>query len=188
MQGPIATRLVGQIVVLEPLAPEHAEGLRAAAQDPAAWEWMTTRDVDAWVEQAYAEAAAGIRYPFVVVRDGTPLGSTSYMSLAPEHKRLEIGHTWLTPAAWGTGANTEAKYLLLRHAFEELGCLRVEFKTDALNGRARAALAGIPAEFEGIHRRHMVVRGGERRDSAWYSVIVDDWPGVRASLEERLYS
>jgi len=182
----IATRLVGSRVVLEPLAPEHEAGLRAAAQDPAAWEWMTTRDVDAWIEQAYADEAAGVRYPFVVVRDDAVVGSTSYMSLAPEHERLEIGHTWLTPSAWGTGANTEAKYLLLRHAFEELGCLRVEFKTDALNGRARAALAGIPAEFEGIHRRHMVVRGGERRDSAWYSVTVDDWPEVRASLEERL--
>jgi N-acetyltransferase len=188
MQWQIAKRLAGRVVVLEPLAPGHAEGLRAAAQDPAAWEWMTTRDVDAWIEQAYAEASAGSRYPFVVVRDGRPVGSTSYMSLAPEHERLEIGHTWLTPAAWGTSANTEAKYLLLRHAFEELGCLRVEFKTDALNGRARAALAGIPAEFEGIHRRHMVVRGGERRDSAWYSVIVDDWPEVRASLEARISS
>ncbi len=124
---------------------------------------MTTRDVDAWIEQAYADAAARVRYPFAMLRGDTPVGSTSYMSLAPEHGRLEIGHTWLTPSAWGTGANTEAKYLLLRHAFEELGCLRVEFKTDALNGRARAALAGIPAEFEGIHRRHMVVRGGERR-------------------------
>jgi RimJ/RimL family protein N-acetyltransferase len=86
---------------------------------------------------------------------------------------------------WGTGANTEAKYLLLRHAFEELGMRRVEFKTDALNERARAALAALPAQFEGIHRKHMVVRGGERRDSAWYAVIDDDWPGVKAALEER---
>ena len=186
MKGQIATRLSGRLVVLEPLSREHEAGIRAAAADPAAWEWMTTRDIDAWVEQAFAEAAAGSRVPFATLRDGTPVGSTSYMSFAPEHERLEIGHTWLTPAAWGTGANTEAKYLLLRHAFEELGCLRVEFKTDALNGRARAALAAIPAEFEGIHRRHMVVRGGERRDSAWYSVIVDEWPAVRASLEARL--
>ncbi len=186
MKEQIATRLAGRTVVLEPLAPEHEAGLRAAAQDPAAWDWMVTRDTEAWIRQAYAEAAAGVRSPFTVLRDGTPLGSTSYMSIAREHERLEIGHTWLTPSAWGTGANTEAKYLLLRHAFEELGCLRVEFKTDALNGRARAALAAIPSEFEGIHRRHMLVRGGERRDSAWYSVIVDDWPAVRASLEARL--
>ena len=108
------------------------------------------------------------------------------MSLAPEHRRLEIGNTWLNPAAWGTGANTEAKYLLLRHAFEELGCLRVEFKTDALNERARAALAAIPSEFEGIHRWHMVARGDERRDSAWYAVTVETWPETRRALEARL--
>ena len=182
----LSTRLVGPRLVLEPLDRTHEPGLRAAAADPAAWEWMVSRDTDSWVDQAYADAASGGRAPFVVVRDGTPIGSSSLMSLAPEHRRLEIGHTWLNPSAWGTGANTEAKYLLLRHAFGELDCLRVEFKTDAANGRSRAALAGIPAEFEGIHRRHMLVRGGERRDSAWYSVIVDDWPDVRASLEARI--
>jgi RimJ/RimL family protein N-acetyltransferase len=90
------------------------------------------------------------------------------------------------PSAWGAGANTEAKYLLLRHAFEAEGYLRVEFKTDATNARARAALAALPAEFEGVFRKHMLVRGGERRDSAWYAVIDDDWPEVKASLERRL--
>jgi N-acetyltransferase len=92
----------------------------------------------------------------------------------------------MSPSTWRTGANSDAKYLLLRHAFEGAGCLRVEFKTDAKNERARAALAAIPAEFEGIHRRHMVVRGGERRDSAWYAVTIDDWPEVRRALETRL--
>ena len=117
-----------------------------------------------------------MRQPFAVLRDGRVVGSTSYMSLAPEHLRLEIGNTWMNPSTWGTGANVEAKYLLLRHAFEVVGCRRVEFKTDALNERARAALAALPAEFEGIHRKHMIVRDGERRDSAWYAVIDDDWP------------
>ena len=92
----------------------------------------------------------------------------------------------MNPSTWGTGANTEAKYLLLRHAFEELGCIRVEFKTDAKNERARAALAAIPSQFEGIHRSHMLVRGEVRRDSAWYSVIDDEWPKVKAALERRL--
>ena len=92
----------------------------------------------------------------------------------------------MNPSTWSTGANTDAKYLLLRHAFEVLGARRVEFKTDAQNERARAALAAIPAEFEGIHRQHMLVRGGERRDSAWYAVIAEDWPAVRAALEARL--
>ena len=108
------------------------------------------------------------------------------MSLAPEHLRLEIGNTWMNPSTWSTGANVEAKYLLLLHAFEVLGCRRVEFKTDALNERARGALAALPSEFEGIHRKHMLVRGGENRNSAWYSVLDDEWPAVERGLRERL--
>jgi len=180
----LATRLEGQLVTLEPLGPEHEEGLRAAADDERIWQWMLTRDVEAWIDDALTPDDD--RQPFAVVFEGSVAGSTSYMSLAPEHRRLEIGNTWLNPAAWGTGANTEAKYLLLRHAFEELGALRVEFKTDALNERARAALAAIPSEFEGIHRWHMVARGGERRDSAWYAVTVETWPATRRALETRL--
>jgi N-acetyltransferase len=180
----LAVRLDGAIVALEPLGPQHVEGLRAAADDERIWRWMVTRDVQAWIADALRES--GDRQPFAVLQEGSVVGSTSYMSLAPEHRRLEIGNTWMNPSTWGTGANVEAKYLLLRHAFEELGCLRVEFKTDALNERAREALAALPAEFEGIHRRHMLVRGGERRDSAWYAVIYDDWPAVREALEGRL--
>ena len=171
-------------MTLEPLEPEHEDGLRVAAADEQVWRWMITRDVGAWIGDALSDNPD--RQPFAVLRGGEVIGSTSYMSLAPEHRRLEIGNTWLTSSAWGTGANTEAKYLLLRHAFDDVGALRVEFKTDAKNERARAALAAIPAEFEGIHRRHMLVRGGERRDSAWYAVIAEDWPGVRAALEARL--
>ena len=140
---------------------------------------MVTTDVDAWIDAAFAEQRRA-RAPFVdPARRRGRRSSSSYLSLAPEHLRLEIGNTWLSPVAWGTGANAEAKYLLLRHAFEGLGCRRVEFKTDAPNERARAALAALPAEFEGVHRKHMLVRGGERRDSAWYAVIDDDWPAVR---------
>jgi N-acetyltransferase len=180
----LAVRLEGRIVALEPLGPHHVEGLRAAAADERIWRWMVTRDVEAWIADALR--GSGERQPFAVLREGSVVGSTSYMSLAPEHRRLEIGNTWMHPSTWGTGANVEAKYLLLRHAFETLGCVRVEFKTDAKNERARGALAALPAEFEGIHRRHMLVRGGERRDSAWYAVIEDDWPAVRRALEERL--
>jgi len=114
------------------------------------------------------------------------VGHTSFLNDRPEDRVVEIGNTWLRPEAWGTGANTEAKYLLLQHAFEDERYLRVEFKTDATNERARAALAALPSEFEGVFRKHMVVRGGERRDSAWYAVIDDDWPAVKASLERRL--
>ena len=171
-------------MTLEPLEPEHEDGLRAAAADEQVWRWMITRDVGAWIADALSDNPD--RQPFAVLHGGEVIGSTSYMSLAPEHRRLEIGNTWLASSAWGTGANTEAKYLLLRHAFDDIGALRVEFKTDAKNERARAALAAIPAEFEGIHRRHMLVRGGERRDSAYYSIVDDEWPAVRASLERRL--
>ena len=118
--------------------------------------------------------------------DDALVGHTSFLNDRPDDRVVEIGNTWLNPRAWGRGANTEAKYLLLRHAFENEGYLRVEFKTDATNERARAALAALPAEFEGVFRKHMLVRGGERRDSAWYAVIDEDWPEVRANLERRL--
>ena len=182
----IAVVLRGRMVTLEPLQREHSDGLRAAAADEQTWRFMVTTDVERWLADALSEHEAGTRVQFAVLREGTIVGSTSYLSLAPEHLRLEIGNTWLHPSAWGTGANVEARYLLLRHAFETLGCRRVEFKTDASNERARAALAALPAQFEGIHRKHMLVRGGERRDSAWYAVIDDDWPQVRATLERRL--
>ena len=179
----LTQRLEGRIVVLEPLGPEHLDGLRAAAADDRIWTWMLTRDVEKWIADALSDED---RQAFAILKDGVVVGSSSYMSIAPEHLRLEIGNTWMSPATWRTGANVEAKYLLLRHAFEVLGCRRVEFKTDALNERARGALAALPSRFEGIHRKHMLVRDGERRDSAWYAVIDDDWPEVRSALERRL--
>jgi N-acetyltransferase len=182
----LATRLEGRMVVLEPLRREHEAGLRAAAADERIWRLMWTDDPERWLEHALAEAESGARMPFAILVDGAPVGSSSYLSVAPEHRRLEIGHTWMNPSTWGTGANTEAKLLLLRHAFETLGCRRVEFKTDARNERARAALAALPARFEGVHRKHMLVRDGESRDSAWYSVVDDEWPEVRAALEARV--
>jgi RimJ/RimL family protein N-acetyltransferase len=182
----LAVVLRGRIVTLEPLTRDHADGLRTAAADDQTWRFMVTTDAERWLADAFAEHEAGSRVQFAVRREGTIVGSTSYLSLVPEHRRLEIGNTWMHPSAWGTGANVEAKYMLLRHAFETAGCRRVEFKTDARNDRARAALAALPAQFEGIHRKHMIVRGGQRRDSAWYAVIDDEWPDVKAALEQRL--
>jgi RimJ/RimL family protein N-acetyltransferase len=182
----LGTRLEGRIVVLEPLRREHEDGLRAAAADERIWQLMWTDEPERWLQHALAEAEEGARMPFAILVDGAPVGSSSYMSIAHEHRRLEIGHTWMNPSTWGTGANAEAKFLLLRHAFETLGCRRVEFKSDARNERARAALAALPAQFEGIHRKHMLVRGNESRDSAWYSVVDDEWPEVRAALEARI--
>jgi RimJ/RimL family protein N-acetyltransferase len=137
---------------------------------------------------ALERTAAGLELAFATVsqKTGTAVGSTRYLALRPEHRSLEIGWTWISSAAWGTGANTEAKLLQLEHAFDVLGCRRVEFKTDSLNERANPALAALPAAFEGIHRKHMLVRDGESRDSAWYSIVDDDWPTVREELGRRL--
>jgi len=190
----IAPRLEGEIVVVEPLGPEHEEGLWQAASDPRIWRWMPVNAIEspetfaAWFTEAQERTAAGLDQAFVVVDadSGNPLGSTRYLALRPEHRGLEIGWTWLSSAAWGTGANVEAKLLLMGHAFDELGCMRVEFKTDALNERSGAALEALPAQFEGIFRKHMLVRDGASRDSAWYSVTDEEWPAVRQNLLDRL--
>ncbi len=174
-----------------PSAPEHEDGLWEASRDPRTWRWLsvvqpqTREEWHAYVEQALAAAAAGTEIPLVTIaRDGI-VGSTRFLALRPEHRSVEIGWTWLHPSAWGTGANVEAKLLQLRHAFETWGCRRVELKTDALNERSRGALLALGATFEGIHRKHMLVREGENRDSAWYSVTDDDWPDVRARGSRR---
>jgi RimJ/RimL family protein N-acetyltransferase len=194
VQQPPTPTLEGRIVRLEPLGQHHVDDLWEASRDPRIWRWLpivqpgTQEAWQAWLDQALAQVEAGVEIAFatVLVATGTAVGSTRFLALRPEHKSLEIGWTWLTPSAWGTGANTEAKLLQLEYAFDVLGCRRVEFKTDARNERARPALAGLPSQFEGIHRKHMLVRDGESRDSAWYSVIDDEWPEVRANLLRRL--
>ncbi len=185
--------LQGRLVVLEPLRAEHEEPLARAAADERVWRYMRAVAAEPeafhrWFDEAMSAAAAGAEVPFCIVRrvDEAVVGSSRYLSLRPDDRVLEIGHSWITPDAWGSGANTEAKLLLLGHAFERLGCLRVEFKTDARNERSRAALAALPAQFEGVFRKHMLVRGGRRRDSAWYSVIDEDWPAVKAALDARV--
>jgi N-acetyltransferase len=190
----LAPRLEGEVVVVEPLAPEHEEGLWKAANDPQIWRWMPVNAIEsretfaAWFTEALERTATGLDQAFTVLdaRSGAPLGSTRYLALRPEHRGLEIGWTWLSSSAWGTGANVEAKLLLMGHAFETLGCMRVEFKTDALNERSRAALEALPAQFEGIFRKHMLVRDGALRDSAWYAVTDAEWPAVRQNLLDRL--
>jgi N-acetyltransferase len=190
----LAKQLEGRMIVLEPLIEGHEQELFAAAQDPDVWRWMSYNAAESaetfhgWFDDALRATKAGDEAVFVVrsKESGNVIGSTRYMTLRPEHNGLEIGWSWLVPSAWGSGANAEAKFLLLQHAFDELGCIRVEFKTDARNERARLALEAIPARFEGIFRSHMLVRGGERRNSAFYSVTDDDWPVVRTLLERRI--
>ena len=189
----LSTRLEGRLVVLEPLTAEHEAGLAQAADDPEVWRWMPRvvsgpDDFHGWMADALAEAEAGVSVPYAILSraSGTPVGSSRYLTLRPEHRGLEIGYTWHASSVWGTGVNVEAKLLLLEHAFERLGCLRVEFKTDAQNERSRAALLALPARFEGIFRKHMVVRDGELRDSAYYAITDDEWPNVKRELRRRL--
>jgi RimJ/RimL family protein N-acetyltransferase len=194
MWNNLASVLEGRVVRLEPLARRHEQGLFEVAQDERIWRWMpydaseSGETFHAWLEDTLAASESGAEGAFATVDAGTgaPVGSTRYLALRPEHRGLEIGWTWLAPAYWQTGANVEAKMLMLEHAFENLECLRVEFKTDARNERSRAALASLPAQFEGIFRKHMLVRGDERRDSAYYSIIDDEWPEVRDNLGLRL--
>jgi RimJ/RimL family protein N-acetyltransferase len=188
----LTQRLEGRHVVLEPLAARHEEPLFAAAQDDEVWRWLTgtapTREqFAAWFARALHAAQTGTEGPFATIdaASGRALGSSRYLAIRPAHRGLEIGWTWLARPAWQTGANIEAKLLMLEHAFQRLQCVRVEFKTDAHNERSRAALAALPAQFEGIHRHHMIQPYG-MRDSAYFSVIASEWPAVRENLQRRL--
>jgi N-acetyltransferase len=177
--------LEGQIVRVEPIAERHREGLREAAErEPQIHRYtnMYTLGFDRWFDLAVASDA---EVPFVVHVDERPVGSTRYLNVDTQHRRTEIGWTWLERAQWGTGANIETKYLLLRNAFERWGAMRVEFKTDARNLRVRGALLGIGATFEGIFRKHMILPDSIR-DSAWYAIVDDDWPAVKELLERKI--
>ena len=195
LTGPLTTRLEGSIVVLEPLAEEHADSLWEAAQPREIWAWLahlgdSRERFDEWFKLMLGTAAAGTEGPFATRdrRTGALIGSSSYLNVRPPDRVVEIGWTWLTPSAWRSGANLEAKLLMMENAFESLGCVRVEFKTDARNKRSRAALAALPAQFEGIMRNHMIVPNVGLRDSAYFSVIDEEWPEVRANLRRRLAS
>jgi RimJ/RimL family protein N-acetyltransferase len=185
--------LEGSLVTLEPIAPEHAEELWNAAQSPEIWEWLFYVGADRerfekWMQMTLAASADGSEGAFAVREraGGEIVGSSRYLNVRPADRSVEIGWTWFDPRVWGTGVNTEVKLLLLGHAFDDLDCLRVEFKTDARNARSRAAIAAIPAQFEGILRKHMTVPDVGVRDSAYFSVIDEEWPTVRANLERRL--
>ena len=142
----------------------------------------------AYVETALREQASGISLPFAQVEraSGRVIGSTRYGNIERAHHRLEIGWTWVARAWQRTAVNTEAKYLLLRHAFETLGCMRVELKTDSLNERSRAAIQRIGAREEGIFRNHMITASGRIRHTVYFSIVDSEWPQVKSRLESRL--
>lgn len=185
--------LEGPRIRLEPLRPDHFADLALVALDPTLWQWTIMGPQDEaglrrWVELALANAEAGTERPFATIdrASGRAVGSSRFMSIVPEHRVLEIGWTWIGTAYQRTGANREAKLLQLTHAFETLGANRVEFKTHSRNERSRTALAGIGATFEGILRNHRIMPDGSIRHSAYFSVIVEEWPAVKARLEASL--
>ncbi len=184
--------LEGERVRLVPLAPAHVPGL-AALLEPEIFEHFnsvlsTPADLEAYVAAALKAAEAGVERPFVILEreTGTPVGTTRYLDIQRTHRTLEIGSTWLARRVWRSRVNTECKFLLLRHAFETLGVMRVQFKTDRRNTRSRTAIERLGARFEGVLRHHMLVRGGLVRDSAYYSILDTEWPEVKAGLERML--
>jgi N-acetyltransferase len=185
--------LEGRHVRLEPLTLEHLGGLAGVGLDPELWRLTTTRisglaDLESYVAAALADQRAGTSLPFATVwrRTGEIIGSTRFGNAVPSHLRVEIGWTWLGRQWQRTGANTEAKYLMLCHAFEVWGCLRVEFKTSTLNQRSRTAIQRLGAKEEGVLRCHMINDDGTRRDSVYYSIIADEWPDTKRHLERLL--
>jgi len=195
MNAPTFTvgRLAGRIVALEPLAASHAEGLLEVALHPDIWQrtidrLSTPEDLRAWLDVALEEQRTGRSIPFATVEraTGRVIGSTRFGHLDPRNRHVEIGWTWIAPAWQRTAVNTEAKYLMLCHAFEQWGCHRVELKTDALNAQSRRAIERLGAVQEGVLRRYQQTQGGRMRDTVIYSILDQEWPGVRSALERRL--
>jgi RimJ/RimL family protein N-acetyltransferase len=185
--------LEGVRVRLEPLTLGHAEALMRAGADDSIWTWLPYRprtldEYREWIGVALAAADAGEQVPFATVDrvSGEVAGSTRLYLTSARDRRIEIGSTWLSPAAQRTRINTETKYLQLRHCFETLGAVRVELKTDARNERSQRAIERIGGRHEGVLRKHMLTRGGVWRDSVYFGIVDDDWPAVRARLEEML--
>jgi len=200
MQKPLSSTwiqpitLTGKLVRLEPLSPEHAAELAEAGKDESVWQYMrygqvTTPEKMGWLVGLLLEwQERGTDLPFAVMHreSGRAIGMTRYMNISPADRNLEIGGTWYAPAFQRTGVNTESKYLLLGQAFEGLGCLRVQFRTDVRNLRSQQAIERLGARREGVLREHMILPDGTVRSSVFYSILKDEWPGVKARLEARL--
>ena len=186
--------LAGWMIRLEPLTEAHVPELALVGLDDDIWRYMlygcirTQADMHHWVREILGRQSKGTDLAFAVIlqASGAAIGATRYLEIRPEHRGLEIGGTWYGKAYQRTAVNTEAKYLLLRHAFETLGCIRVQFKTDRRNQRSQRALERIGAVPEGILRNHIITPDGTIRDSVYYSILDREWPGVKSGLESLL--
>jgi RimJ/RimL family protein N-acetyltransferase len=185
--------LQGTHVRLEPLSHDHFDDFVEVALDPEIWRWTTERalspeELRAWIDRALAMRDTGTAMPFATVAlpYGKAIGGTRFATYSPTDRRVEIGWTWIGRDWQRTAVNTEAKYLMLRHAFETLDCIRVELRTDVHNDRSRAAILRIGAKEEGILRKHSTTTSGRVRDTIYYSIVDDEWPSVKAGLETRL--
>lgn len=188
--------LEAQHARLEPLNAKHAAGLVAVAQSPEIWEFLvsppvkTMEEMNAWIARANNQTAAGTNVWFAIVRreDGQPVGVTSYLNISRADETLEIGGTWLTPSVWRSAINTECKYLLLRHAFEQMGCRRVQIKTDERNSRSQRAIERLGAVREGVLRQYQKTYTGYQRNTVMYSLIDSEWPQAKRRLETLMAS
>jgi N-acetyltransferase len=189
--NPLPVTLEGTHVRLEPLALKHADDLFAASRYPEIWEFLiaapiqTLDEMRAWIEKAQQQTAAGTNIWFATIRraDHRAVGVTSCLNISRADGGLEIGGTWLTPEVWRTAVNTECKYLLLRHAFETLGCIRVQIKTDERNVRSQRAIERLGAVKEGVLRKYQVTHTGHQRNTVMYSIIDTEWLVVKERLE-----
>lgn len=186
--------LAGKLIRLEPMSEDHVPALARVGLEPSIWQNMiygqisTEDDLRAWVREMLRRQALGSDLPFTVILQSTsqPIGATRYMEIRPQHRNLEIGGTWYGLDYQGSGVNAEAKYLLLRHAFEVWGCIRVQIKTDVRNIRSQRAIERLGAVREGVLRDHMILPDGYVRSSVIYSILAAEWPAVKAGLEARL--
>jgi len=185
--------LEGDFVRLEPMTLGHHAGLSEVGLDPEIWRYTLTLvrtpdDMRSYMESAVKLQRDGTTLPFVTIErsSGRIVGSTRFGNYDSANRRIEIGWTWIAPPWQRTAINTEAKYLMLSHAFEKLGCVRVELKTDVLNTRSRQAMLRIGATEEGVLRKHSLVWDGRYRDSIYYSILDEEWPGVKQQLEKML--
>jgi len=189
--GPVT--LEGRHVRLEPVSQAHQADLASVGLDEELWRWIpipvrTPAEMSAYVATALDEQVRGVSLPFALIEKSSDraIGCTRYGNIDRTHHRVEIGWTWVAPAWQRTTVNTEAKYLLLRHAFETLGCIRVELKTDSLNEKSRAAILRIGAREEGIFRNHMITASGRIRHTVYFSILDSEWPAVKSRLQSMM--